>query len=248
MARSYLALEQPEQARERLTQFIEADPDNVVALNLLAQVYLAMGDAAKAREQYAATLSKVPGSPIAYQQLARLHSADGDMAAAMATVEAGIAASERNPLLALMFGSMQSNSGNQDAAIAAFDEIVGRYLDAEAPDNNLALLLADHRSGEPESLARGRAITERLQDSQEPTYLGTAGWVQYRSGNFSRAVELLQQAAALGGAKPAYQYHLGIAYLASGRTEEAKVLRKRAFEAAPDDPRMDAARAALQKP
>jgi Tfp pilus assembly protein PilF len=76
--------------------------------------------------------------------------------------------------------------------------------------------------------------------------LDTAGWVQYRSGNYERAVELLEKAVKAGKASPEQKFHLGMTYLEVGRAEEGKALLENAVSAQPPIPGIEEARAALE--
>ena len=62
-------------------------------------------------------------------------------------------------------------------------------------------------------------------------FLDTLGWVHYRLGNVSQAVELLERAVAGAGELPQLRYHLGMAYFAAEQHTEAK----RELQAAVDD-------------
>jgi tetratricopeptide (TPR) repeat protein len=102
--------------------------------------------------------------------------------------------------------------------------------------NNLAALIADHQRS-PERLDYALDLTERLRGSNNPLYLDTIGWVNYRVGNTLEAVSLLERAvqtargvSGLEAQVPQLQYHLGMAYLESDNVEEAK----RALAAAVD--------------
>jgi tetratricopeptide (TPR) repeat protein len=95
-------------------------------------------------------------------------------------------------------------------------------------------------------MALARELSARFVTSKTPGFLDTAGWVEYRSGNIERAVELLEQAAALlDEPVPEQQYHLGMAYLAAGRKDEGRELLEAAIESGGSFHGMDTARAAL---
>jgi tetratricopeptide (TPR) repeat protein len=111
--------------------------------------------------------------------------------------------------------------------------------------NNLAMLIVDRQADDPDRLAYARELTEPFIESEQPVLLDTAGWVQYRSGNVGRSVELLEQASELGLDSPEHAYHLGMAYLAVDRIEEGQALLREAVDSETAFPGLEEARAAL---
>ena len=108
------------------------------------------------------------------------------------------------------------------------------------------MLLIERGADNADDLARARALTERLATSDQAAFLDTAGWVQYLSGNYDGAVSLLEKARDLADPTPERQYHLGMAYLKVGRTDEGKRLLTSAVEAEEAFSGVDEARAALE--
>jgi Flp pilus assembly protein TadD len=132
--------------------------------------------------------------------------------------------------------------------MAAYEEVVERVPEADVAVNNLAMLIANRQADDPARLARARELTERFAESEQAVLVDTAGWLQYRSGNYDRAVELLEQAAALGLDSAEHRYHRGMAYLKLDRSDEGRALLAKALEADPAFAGSDEARTALEAP
>jgi tetratricopeptide (TPR) repeat protein len=66
----------------------------------------------------------------------------------------------------------------------------------------------------------GRALSE-APDELKPYPLATLGWVHYKRREFDRAIDCLRRSSERA-AQPTTFHHLGMAYLAAGRPEEAK--------------------------
>ncbi len=218
LARTYLDLKQPEKAEARLKQVLGVNPANLVAIELLREVYVAMGQTAEARQQGKWVEPPAAGSHVAYQRL-------------LLTA----------PLL-------YQEAGDLEAAIAAYEDVLKRNPELDVAANNLAMLLADRRAADAASLARARELMAPFESSEQAAFLDTAGWVQYRSGNYQRAVDLLEKATNLGDATPEHQYHLGMAYLKLGRIAEGKSLLSSALDANHPFSGLDEARAVLATP
>jgi tetratricopeptide (TPR) repeat protein len=91
----------------------------------------------------------------------------------------------------------------------------------------LATTLAD--SGEDLDSAldyAGRALSN-APDELKPYPLAALGWVHYKRNEFDRAIDCLRRSSERA-AQPTTFHHLGMAYLAAGRAEEAKAAFTRA--------------------
>ena len=94
------------------------------------------------------------------------------------------------------------------------------------------------RLDEAERLVR-RALELRPRSGH---VLDSLGWVLFRRGDASRAVEVLERADALAGPEPVILEHLGDAYRALARRADAARVYRRALGAVPEEPRSDDAR------
>ena len=247
LARSLLALDRPQAAEQRLQGLLADEPGNVVAMNLLGAIYLASDRNEDALDQYRAAIVAAPTSPLGYERLARLQAATVDLGAAGATLERGLAATDRNPRLLQVLGVVEQSRGNFEAAATAYREVLERFADAAVAANNLAMLIADRYPDDAAQLGYARELTEDFAASEQPLLLDTAGWVQYRSGNHARAVELLERATSSGEPTPEQAYHLGMAYLAMDRAEEGRRLLEEALASGQDFAGAEEARGALQE-
>lgn len=72
----------------------------------------------------------------------------------------------------------------------------------------------------------GRALSN-APDELKPYPLAALGWVHYKRQEFDRAIDCLRRSSERA-AQPTTFHHLGMAYLAAGRAEEAKAAFSRA--------------------
>jgi tetratricopeptide (TPR) repeat protein len=85
----------------------------------------------------------------------------------------------------------------------------------------LATTLADGEDDLDSALDyAGRALSE-APDELKPYPLATLGWVHYKRREFDRAIDCLRRSSE-HAAQPTTFHHLGMAYLAAGRPEDAK--------------------------
>ena len=78
-------------------------------------------------------------------------------------------------------------------------------------------------------------MARRLKDNPTPAFQDTIGWIELRKGNAETALRSLKPAAAQLTSDATVQLHLGLAYDALGKIEEAKAQIKLALDLAGAD-------------
>src|SRR4029077_15354508 len=69
-------------------------------------------------------------------------------------------------------------------------------------------------------------------------YLDSLGWVFFKKGDTSKAIDMLERATEVAPGEPTIEEHLGDAYAKSARTKEAAARYKRALDAIRDVPEL----------
>ena len=108
--------------------------------------------------------------------------------------------------------------------------------------NNLAYLLTSLNQPD-EALAYAQQAKEL--GPTLPQVDDTLGWVLYHKGIYGEAVSYLE-AAAKKSSDAAIQYHLGLAYYKTGRSDRGAPMLRAALKAAPDLPEATLAKQQLQ--
>ena len=110
------------------------------------------------------------------------------------------------------------------------------------------MCIRDRNLSSPENLAKARALAADLQDSDNPAFLDTVGWVMYMNGDYEQAITYSLAAVDKVGTSTLLQYHLGMAYYKSGDLEKAKTHLELATQT-PDIryPGLEEAQATLQQ-
>jgi Flp pilus assembly protein TadD len=73
-------------------------------------------------------------------------------------------------------------------------------------------------------------LAAKLEPVQQPAMRDTLGWVHYRTGDYAKAVEVLEGVVNAAPKVPVFQYHLGMAYAKTGDKAKAKAALSRALE------------------
>jgi tetratricopeptide (TPR) repeat protein len=246
LVRAYLRAQKPDQAIGFLQSVLKASPSNAEAYVLLGSVQLGTKSPDEARKSFMAAIEKQPTNVVGYRALADYYIAQKNYDEALKVTNAGLKRQPNNFALHLALADILERSGNYDGAIAEYENLLNEDSGSMVVANNLASLLADHRSDKP-SLDRAVQLATMLQKSPLPQFKDTLGWVKYREGDYKAALPLLDDAAtALPNAL--VHYHLGMTYLATGQAGKAAEQFKTALAQPLADPGLaDEIRAALAK-
>lgn len=224
---SLVRLDRGDEAVKYLQDLSAANPDNLYTKTLLGQVLAGSGDTGAAREVFESALSANADWLPAYTALAGLESANSD--AQIDIYKRGLEAMPESQELALLLGSAYERTGKYEQAITAYEQVLRSNPEMEVIANNLAALLADHRSDRA-SFERALELSQGFEDTTNPAFADTLGWVYYRLGEFDKAQPLLELAVGSAGTVPVLRYHLGMNYLAQGKPSLAREQLRLALE------------------
>ena len=229
IAAAYLALEQPDNALKFVEGYVKKHPDLVHAQELLATLYARQRNTDKAIEIAKSILKGHPDRVSTYTLLGRLYIASSKVDKAEEMYLDGIGKNPEQVLLRFSLAEIYQTTGKADKAIHQYEEALKVQPDSLVAKNNLASLLLDSDSS-PATLQRVMGLSEDLAATENPAFLDTAGWVQYKLGNYAQAVSMLGAAVQNGGKAPVYHYHLGMAYFKSDLKDQAKEQLKLALK------------------
>ena len=89
-------------------------------------------------------------------------------------------------------------------------------------------------------------LAAKLEKTEKPAFLDTAGWIYYRKGDYDKAAEILKGVVEKAPQVPVFQYHLGMAYLNLGDKAAASEHLTRATDGEFSYEGIEEARAALK--
>jgi tetratricopeptide (TPR) repeat protein len=232
-------------AAARVDAALKVDPDNATLLQLRGDMAMARKDATGAEAAYRSAIKLAPKDTGAYQRLARALVARNDLPGALAALDEGTKANLQDASLLVSRAELLGRVGKYDEAIATYEELLKRAPDNDLAVNNLAYLLTEVK-GDKASLARALQITQKFSDSSNAGYLDTAGWVQYKLGQFDKAVPLLAKAAEKAPDTALIRYHHGMALFKKGDVAAAKLELKSVLVAKLNVPNLDEVKSIVQ--
>ena len=238
-------------ARETLRAALEETPEDLSLRMLDVEFDIATADVASAEAKLRAILADNPGATAPVRQLYDLLQQQGETQRADALIDEQLALAPQSRFLRLVKGAALHSAGDIDGSIAVFEALYRENTADTVIANNLATLIATHRSDDAEAVARAFSIAGRLRGSDNPAFQDTYGWIEFLRGNLEDALRYLEPAARGLPNDPLVQYHLAMAYDAAERHDEARVQFERALALAEgtalaDLPQFDNARTWLQ--
>jgi Flp pilus assembly protein TadD len=227
VAKSWLALKQPEKALERANQAISNNSKNFLAYNLKGEILILQKrtDEAVAAFQKANEIN--PKWPVPYDNLAKISLLNKNLTKAITTLESGYKET-KDVSLAIKLAALYASNGNEDKARVLYEELLAARPGLEVVKNNLAMLLL---RGEPSQsdLDKALELTKGFALSENPVLIDTLGWVHYIRGENKEAVTILKRAYKDDLPIPDVSYHLGMAYYKAGSINEAREMLEKAL-------------------
>lgn len=208
------------------------DPGNYFYLGRIAII---KRDYESARE-YLTLLTQLADSLVdPWLDLGFVYRQQGDTAKSLNVYNSGLKfVKNREDSVQLMFaiGSTKERQGQISEAAKTFKVILKLDPDHSPSLNYLGYMLADR--GEELDYAKD-LIEKALQLLPEnPAYIDSYGWVMYRQGHFDSAIAYLEKASELQS-DPIIYDHLGDAYKAVGKIEDARIWWQKALELEPNN-------------
>ncbi len=218
---AHLALEQTDQALNFVNRHVQLYPDHIHAKEVLASLYARLNEFDNGIEILEILLAQNPERLSAYTLLARLYLSSGQGDRVIPFYQQAIAKNPKAVALRLSLAETYVRQNDVDKAIESYEELLKIHPDSKVAKNNLASLLLDY-ADVTENASRITELTKELASSETPAFLDTAGWAQYKLGNYSQAIVLLDAAIENGGNEAVFHYHLGMAYFKNNLKVQAK--------------------------
>jgi cellulose synthase operon protein C len=232
-------------AEAEAVAILAEDPANITGRMLQAGLHVVNGRPQDAEMIYRSVIDESPELQVAYQALFILLNSLERTEDAATVLEEGLAATRRDASLLGLLAARRYIDADYDAAIDLYNELYLLDTSNMAVANNLASLLSVHRA-DAESHEKAFNVGRRLRGTEVPHFQDTYGWILVLRGDAEQALRYLEPAATALSEEPLVQYHLGRAYFALERWQEAEASFGRVVELAElrgsDLPQIESAR------
>jgi Tfp pilus assembly protein PilF len=120
-----------------------------------------------------------------------------------------------------MLASAYQERGKYQEAAAAYEKSYALHPDNLVLQNNLAWLYQE--LGDKKAIALADKLASAPGIESKPEVLDTTGWIFLQNGKEDKGLVLLQQAALLDARNVQIRYHLAVAFVKTGKKEDAKI-------------------------
>lgn len=208
---------------------LKEEPEAPVLRFLKGTILELQGQSDEAEAMFTELTDTNPESVLVWRALYLLQQREGRGADATATIDRALAANpEASDLLWIRASELQ-RSGDLEGALGIYEAMYDRDSSAPVVANNYASLLTMLRD-DPESIDRAYSVARRLRGLDVPAFQDTFGWIAYLRGEYDAALEHLVPAAEALTGDASVQYHLGMAYEALERPEDARISFQKAVD------------------
>lgn len=212
-------------------ELVDENPESAGAAMVLGNTYMALQQFDDAETIFRKITDSTPENSAAWIQLVRVMSAKGQRDNASGVVDRALVANPGDPNLMWAKATFLEQSNDVDGAIAIYEELYAANNNSLVVANNLASLLATYKQDDA-SLERAYQVARRLRGTEVAPFQDTYGWIAHRRGETEEAITYLEPAAEALRNDPIVQYHLGTAYLALERRQDALIAFQRAIDVA----------------
>jgi len=207
------------QAGARIDRQIAVQPKSYQLLVAKAEFCIAQKDWPCAERSYKQVVALNPDYVNGYLALAHIYAATNHSDAMIQQYETARTRFPSYLPTYILLGQVYNYVGDVSRAQQTYQDALNVDPSFYPAQWNLARLYADH--GGP--LADALQLAQKANSSQpdDPNVNDTLGWVYYKQGLYSSAVPVLEAAVAKSPQNAAFQFHLGLVYLAAGQPAQA---------------------------
>jgi len=222
---------------------IKQNPNNAALFLLQGEVLLNNGQLTDAEQAFSRSIALDKKNLPAYILLGQVESALRKPAEAAINYQNAIGIAPNNVRLYAALGAAYEAQGEWEKAQAEYQKALAIRSDDPMSANNLAYLMLVH--GGSVSVALTLAQTARRGLPDLPNSADTLGWAYYRTGAYSAAVPLFEDAVKKAPQSATYRYHLALTYQKMNNSVRAKAEFQKVISLDPGSPLADEARRAM---
>lgn len=228
-----LSRERHNEAVATLQRILEVNKEDLWAWTRLAYSFDRLDDAKRSSLALRAAQRIDPENKTAFALMGDAYASTGMDEKALEYFNMSYNLGGRSPGFLFQKGVLEERTGRLDQSIRTLRELISNDPDHASGLNFLGYLFAEEgiHLDEAEEL-----VYRALQlEPGNPFFLDSLGWIYYRRGEYERAVIELERSAALRERDSVIHEHLGDAYAAAGRNDDAREVYRNLLEKEPEN-------------
>jgi len=215
-------------AKTLIEKQLSQRPDDPNLLMIAAQTYNAIGDAFEMEKALKRTVEVDPQSLQAYAMLGKMYYQQGRLDLARRELETYVTRAPDSVPANTMLGTILQLQGKNNDAKTRYNKALQVDPRAAVAANNLAWIDATSNGNLDLALQMAQTAKARLPNRHEVD--DTLGWIYYKKGLSSMAIESLNSSIQKQPDNPSYNYHLALAHHQNGNKVEAKKYLQKALK------------------
>lgn len=224
-------------AQDFLTGVLQKNPDDVLALVLRGRIESDQGKTEQAIADWQGAIAHAPHAALGYRTLAGWYLQNKQYQEAQKVLTDGLTAVPTDGDMGFMQAQLYDTEGQHDLAIKQYQALLDKAPGSLVVINNLVSAIDSYQTDNA-SLQHAYTLAQALQGSQVPYFKDTFGWASYKVGKFVDAVSYLSSAANAMPSEAVFQYHLGMAEIASADKSAARDALNNALQQSAKDPEL----------
>jgi len=203
---------------------IKRAPNSAIPYYFLGRIYLIKKDIKKAKDMFLKANSLAPNWQEPYRAIASIYLIQGKVDQAIAELEKTFK-KRPNLQVGISLAMLYEYKKDFKKAEDIYNYLLKLYPNSAVLLNNLAYFYADH-SFEKEKLKKARKLIARVLSRfpDNPNFLDTAAWIEYKLKNFNIAWAYIQDAVRNSNRDIIYLHAAKIAYKLGEKEEAQKYL------------------------
>ena len=215
-------------AFDRVQKLMEKYPKAPVLQWLSARIYEAKGEADHMEAALLKAIEFQPDFRPAFLLLAKTYMASNRHQEALEKLQGMVSKNPKDVGALMQIGMIQSEMKNYTAAAATYEKLLTVDPQFSPALNNLAYLYSEQLGRIDDAYKMARRAKDLLPN--EPYSADTLGWILYKRGEYSWALNLLQESAEKMPANAEVQFHLGMAHYMMAEEGPARIALQRALQ------------------
>ena len=221
IVRTYMLQNKVSEAKARIQKEIDSNSDDAVANYLMAQLYLSQNEIDKAKAYLKLTIDEAGQWLNPYATLASIHLIDKDFDGAIKVYRNAEEKVSQKASVLMQIASLYERKKDYSEAMSIYKSVLDADPMNKIAANNYASLLLDF--GKSTDVDQALKISLDFENHKQPALIDTLGWAYAKSGNNTKAVEVLSPIVDKEPKVAIFRYHLGYALYNIGDKDGAKL-------------------------